>query len=205
MEIAKKRKAIDLKSHTTYAEQDGAWVGRFELLGITVRGESEEEAKRLMVETIRTELEENEALRAVWEEFVAENTVEIEIPEDERAAMRAVVDAAHEASESFPVLTAESFDDFITSDVPTLVDFWAEWCMPCHHLAPTLKEVADELEGRMRVAKLNVDEHRAVPERHHVEGYPTMILFAKGEERFRMVGSGRSREQMIAELEPYLG
>ncbi len=86
--------------------------------------------------------------------------------------------------------TDSSFDnDVLKSDVPVLVDFWAEWCGPCRALAPKLEEVAQELTGRMKIVKVNVDENQATPGQYGVRGIPAMILFKGGKEVGQLVGN----------------
>lgn len=72
---------------------------------------------------------------------------------------------------------------------PILVDFWAEWCMPCRALAPVLDELATEFNGKVRFAKLNVDECRDVPARFGIRGIPTLILFQAGQKVNELVGN----------------
>ena len=72
---------------------------------------------------------------------------------------------------------------------PILVDFWAEWCMPCKALAPVLDELATEFNGKVRFAKVNVDECRDVPARFGIRGIPTLILFQKGQKVNELVGN----------------
>ncbi len=89
----------------------------------------------------------------------------------------------------------ENFEaEVIESDVPVLVDFWAEWCGPCVMLAPTIDELADEYEGRVKVGKLDVDKSQAIAGKFGVQNIPTVILFDKGEPVERIVGQRAKRE-----------
>ena len=90
-----------------------------------------------------------------------------------------------------------------SSTMPVLVDFFAEWCPPCRKLGPTLEELAVEMEGRLRVVKVNVDTS-TVASQYGVMNIPTMILFKNGEEVSRMVGN-QAKKALQKELEPHLG
>jgi len=101
-------------------------------------------------------------------------------------------------------LSASTFDEEVNSaSTPILVDFWAEWCGPCKLIAPILDEIASEQEGRLTVAKLNVDEAPDVARRFGVMSIPTMILFNGGEPAKRMVGA-KPKEALLGELAEYL-
>ncbi|MDP7070136.1 MAG: thioredoxin [Phycisphaerales bacterium] len=78
--------------------------------------------------------------------------------------------------------------DVLQSDVPVLVDFWAEWCQPCKMLGPTIDELAGEYEGRARVGKMNIDEHREVAGNIGVQSIPTVMIFSGGEMVKKLVG-----------------
>ena len=79
--------------------------------------------------------------------------------------------------------------EVLGSEVPVVLDFWAEWCPPCRALAPTFEELAKQYEGRVRFLKLNVDENSQVPQRFGIKGIPTLIFFDGGREVERIVGA----------------
>ena len=90
---------------------------------------------------------------------------------------------------SKPVTDATFDADVIKSQGPVLVDFWAEWCGPCRQIAPALEEISTELNGRVTIAKLNVDENPVAPSRYGVRGIPTLIIFKGGEVAATKVGA----------------
>ena len=91
------------------------------------------------------------------------------------------------ASEKVKIFTDRNFDTEISNGV-TLVDFWAEWCGPCRRLAPTVDAIATEYDGRVAVAKMNVDENPNVPGRFMIRGIPTLLIFKNGELADQIVG-----------------
>ncbi|VVB54093.1 Thiol-disulfide oxidoreductase ResA [uncultured archaeon] len=84
--------------------------------------------------------------------------------------------------------TEANFQETIEKDKTVLVDFWANWCGPCRALAPTIKTIATEYEGKVTIGKLDVDEQPAIAEKYQVFSIPTMILFQDGKEVDRIVG-----------------
>jgi thioredoxin 1 len=94
------------------------------------------------------------------------------------------------ASERLLEVTSDNFQsDVLGSDVPILVDFWAEWCGPCRIVEPVLDQLADEMEGKVRFARLNVDEQQELAMRFNVSSIPTFILFKNGEAADQMRGA----------------
>jgi thioredoxin 1 len=107
-------------------------------------------------------------------------------------------------SGSIKYVSDASFDaDVIQSDVPVLLDYWAEWCGPCKMIAPILDEVAKDYAGRVQVAKMNVDENRDVPAKFGIRGIPTLMLFKNGQVSATKVGA-LSKSQLTAFLDGHL-
>jgi thioredoxin 1 len=101
-------------------------------------------------------------------------------------------------------VTDQDFKDTVlAAEVPVLVDFWAEWCVPCHMVSPVVEEIAREKGGALRVAKLNVDDNPEVARQFGVMSIPTLILFVGGEEKARVVGA-RGKDAILREIEPQL-
>jgi len=86
---------------------------------------------------------------------------------------------------------------------PVLVDFWAEWCRPCHMLAPTVAEIAQDYSGKLKVVKLNVDENINTPGRYNIRGIPTLLIFKGGQVADQIVGAV-PKEQITKALERHL-
>lgn len=108
------------------------------------------------------------------------------------------------ASDLIKHLSDASFDaDVLQSTTPVLVDYWAEWCGPCKMIAPILDEVASSYQGKLQVAKMNVDENRTVPARYGIRGIPTLMLFRNGELAATKVGA-MSKAQLTAFIDQQL-
>lgn len=106
-------------------------------------------------------------------------------------------------AEPFNVTDEEFQAEVLDSETPVLVDFWAEWCGPCHMIAPHVKEIASEYEDVLRVAKLDVDENPTVPGRYGIIGIPTLMLFKGGEVVARITGA-LPKDRIVAQIMPHL-
>ena len=107
-------------------------------------------------------------------------------------------------AEQLGTLTDQNWDtEVMKSKEPVLVDFWAEWCMPCKTLVPTLEAVAKQFAGRLRVAKINVEENNDVPIKYNVTTLPTLLLIKGGmvaEQRIGLI----SKDHLVKLVEPHL-
>jgi thioredoxin 1 len=87
-------------------------------------------------------------------------------------------------------ITDESFEtDVVKASIPTVVDFWAEWCGPCKQIGPVLEEISDEMKNQIVIAKHNIDEEPNVPTKYGIRGIPTMLLFKDGQLKATKVGA----------------
>ncbi len=107
-------------------------------------------------------------------------------------------------SEKIETLTDATIDEHVkSSDVPVLVDFWAEWCGPCKMISPVLEEIAEEQAGKIRISKLNIDDNLDVTRRFDVMSIPTLILFKDGEPQLRVIGA-KPKGALLEEISAYL-
>ncbi len=103
-------------------------------------------------------------------------------------------------SDKIVILSDKNFQAEIkASQVPVLVDFWAEWCAPCRMIAPILDEIAEEHAGKLKIAKLNVDQNRSIAAQYGVMSIPTLILFKNGEMVEQMIGA-QPKENLLKVL-----
>ncbi len=101
-------------------------------------------------------------------------------------------------SENITHVTDATFDaDVLKSDTPVLVDFWAEWCGPCKMIAPVLEEVAKSHVGKVKIAKVDVDDNREIAAKYGIRGIPTLMIFKNGELAAQKVGA-LSKAQLTA-------
>ena len=101
-------------------------------------------------------------------------------------------------------ITADAFEpDVLNSEEPVLVDYWAEWCGPFKMIAPVLEEIAEEYAGKVKIAKLNIDENPATPPKYGIRGIPTLMLFKNGNVEATKVGAV-SKSQLSAFLDSNL-
>jgi len=104
-------------------------------------------------------------------------------------------------SEIIQHVTDVSFEpEVLKSDLPVLVDYWAEWCGPCKAIAPVLEEVAKDYSGKLKVATLTVDDNQEIPKRYGIRGIPTLMLFKNGNIEATKIGA-LSKSQLTAFLD----
>jgi thioredoxin 1 len=100
-------------------------------------------------------------------------------------------------------VTDQDFEQkVIQSDKPVLIDFWAEWCVPCHMVSPVVEEIARDHADGLSVGKLNVDDNPETARRYGVMSIPTLIVFKDGQEKARVVGA-RGKDAILREIEPH--
>ena len=98
----------------------------------------------------------------------------------------------------------EQFEtEILKSEQPVLVDFWADWCVPCHMVSPVVEEIGNDKADVMKVAKMNVEESPATSRKYAVMSIPTLILFVNGEERTRLIGA-KPKDVILREIERHL-
>jgi thioredoxin 1 len=107
-------------------------------------------------------------------------------------------------AEGVIALTESKFEqEVIKSDIPVLVDFWAQWCGPCRMVAPIIDDLAEEYQGKVKVAKVNVDEQGSLAERFRIMSIPTILIFKDGNVVERVVGV-RSKNEFATILDKYV-
>ena len=107
-------------------------------------------------------------------------------------------------SENVIHVSDRDFDEVVLASQQTvLVDFWAEWCVPCHMVSPVIEEIARDHSERLMAAKLNVDDNPDTTRRYRVMSIPTLIVFKGGQEKARVVGA-RGKDAILREIEPHI-
>ncbi len=106
------------------------------------------------------------------------------------------------AHDTIVTLTEDNFAEEVEqSSVPVLVDFWAEWCGPCKAIGPLLDQIAGEMDGSAKIAKVNVDENPALAQRFNVRSIPLLLFFKNGEVKDQVIGAGTPKQGLVQKLE----
>ena len=101
-------------------------------------------------------------------------------------------------------ITDDSFEaDVLNSEIPVVVDYWAEWCGPCKMIGPILEELASEFGDKVKIAKLNIDENQTTPPKYGIRGIPTLMIFKNGEVADQKVGA-MSKSQLEAFIQQHV-
>lgn len=108
------------------------------------------------------------------------------------------------SAKTFEATTGNFQNEVLKSDTPVLVDFWAEWCTPCKMIAPMVDQIADEYQGKLRVAKLDADANPDVLMKYGIMSIPTLVLFKGGQPVVRITGF-QPKDRITNQLKPHLG
>jgi thioredoxin 1 len=101
------------------------------------------------------------------------------------------------------VTDATFADEVLKSDIPVLVDFWADWCGPCRMIAPILEQIAEEQDGKIKIAKMDYDANPKTPNEYGVMGLPTLVLIKDGQPVQQIVGA-KPKRALLKDIEPHL-
>ncbi|GAA1779983.1 thioredoxin [Actinomadura chokoriensis] len=101
------------------------------------------------------------------------------------------------------VTDATFADEVLNSDIPVLVDFWADWCGPCRMIAPILEQIAEEQDGKIKIAKMDYDANPQTPNKYGVMGLPTLLLIKDGQPVEQIVGA-KPKRALLKDIEPHL-
>ena len=201
------RQALNLSGCSEYRElADGTWEAYFPVLDVRATAATEDEVRLALQEAVGERINTGgDDVQRIFQEWAQDNIIEQEITEEQyQAELAERRKQKRYPSSGLPQLTPKTFNTAVASSTPTLVDYWASWCEPCHMMAPVLHELKDKLASQLNVCAVDVEKYGELWERFDLKGVPTLIVFKDGEEVQRILGT-RSVEELVAELQGVLG
>lgn len=198
--MTRTEQVINVRGNCSFCLVDGETEIFFPLLNLRARAGNEDDAfstlRHLIGNTVNNGTEE---IKDAWNRFCHDNIIERDMSPEDEANESEIQRSAHVAYEELADLDWPQLKEVLRTERRVLIDFFGDTCRPCQVMAPIVAAAARELQGRVRVATLNIDLHEGVRNELHIDGIPSLLLFHEGTEVLRLVGT-RSKYQLLREL-----